>query len=200
MVSTAYIMHDQMLGTLLRKAAAQEDGENTRVILMSDHGFHPDHLRPSSIPDFPAGPAVEHSRFGIFVMAGPGINKDESLLGVSVLDLTPTVLTLCGLPVGADMDGGVVTSAFEDPPEVKTIPSWEDVSGNDGRHPAHTRLDPVAAAEALEQLVALGYIEKPGENAEAYVESTIRELLSTCFEAYQDAQPAPATRSKSRAT
>jgi predicted AlkP superfamily phosphohydrolase/phosphomutase/tetratricopeptide (TPR) repeat protein len=186
-ISTAYIMHDQMLGTLLRKAAAQEGGENTRVILMSDHGFHPDHLRPSSIPDFPAGPAVEHSRFGIFVMAGPGIKKDESLLGVSVLDLTPTVLTLCGLPVGADMDGEVVTSAFEDPPEVKTIPSWEDVPGNDGRHPAHTRLDPVAAAEALEQLVALGYIEKPGENAEAYVETTIRELRFNLLEAYQDA-------------
>jgi len=181
-VSTAYVLHDQMLGTLLRKA-----GEETNVILMSDHGFHPDHLRPRAIPDFPAGPAVEHSPYGIFVMAGPGIKKDASLFGVSVLDMMPTLLTLYGLPVGEDMDGRVVTSAFEDPPEVLTIASWEDVEGEDGRHPPHTRLDPLASAEALEQLVALGYIEKPGESIEEYVESTVRELRYNLLESYQSA-------------
>ena len=71
-VSMAYQLHDMMLGTLLSKA-----GEDTTVILMSDHGFHPDHLRPRGIPDFPAGPAIEHSPYGIFVMAGPGIKKDD---------------------------------------------------------------------------------------------------------------------------
>jgi len=188
-VSTAYILHDQMLGTLLSKAGALEGGE-TRVILMSDHGFHPDHLRPSSIPDFPAGPAAEHSPYGIFVMAGPGIKKDTSLFGLNVLDLAPTLLTLYDLPVGEDMDGRVAAAAFETAPEAKSIPSWEDVPAldgcNDGRHQPHTRLDPVAAAEALEQLVALGYIEKPGENIEAYVESTVRELRFNLLEAYQD--------------
>lgn len=181
-VSTAYMLHDQMLGTLLAKA-----GEDTNVILMSDHGFHPDHLRPRAIPDFPAGPAVEHSPYGIFVMAGPGIKEDEPLFGVTVLDLAPTVLALYGLPAGEDMDGRVVADAFEDPPQAGTIPSWEDVPGDDGRHPPHTRLDPVAAAEAMEQLVALGYVEKPGENIEEYVEATVRELRFNLLEAYQDA-------------
>ena len=180
-VSTAYELHDQMLGALLSKA-----GDDTTVILMSDHGFHPDHLRPSSIPDIPAGPAAEHSPYGIFVIAGPGIRKDASLFGLSVLDLTPTVLTLYGLPVGADMDGKVVAQAFENPPDVRTIPSWEDVLGNDGRHPPDARLDPVAAAEAMEQLVALGYIEKPGDNAAENVESTVRELRYNLIEAYHD--------------
>src|SRR5215471_5289808 len=85
------------------------------------------------------------------------------------------------------MDGRVVLDAFEKSPEVKTIPTWEDVPGEDGRHPPHTRLDPVAAAEALEQLVALGYVEKPGENVEEYVEQTVRELRYNLVEAYQDA-------------
>jgi predicted AlkP superfamily phosphohydrolase/phosphomutase/tetratricopeptide (TPR) repeat protein len=180
-VSTAYVLHDQMLGTLLAKA-----GEATNVILMSDHGFHPDHLRPRSIPDFPAGPAIEHSPYGIFAMAGPGIRKDAPLFGISILDLAPTVLALYGLPAGQDMDGRVVAGAFEEPPEAGTIPSWEDVPGDDGRHPRHTRLDPVAAAEAMEQLVALGYIEKPGENIEEYVESRVRELRFNLIEACQD--------------
>ena len=180
-VSTAYELHDQMLGTLLAKA-----GEDTTVILMSDHGFHPDHLRPSSIPDIPAGPAIEHSHYGTFVMGGPGIRKDASLFGLSVLDLTPTVLTLYGLPVGEDMDGKAITQAFENPPEIERIPSWEEVPGNDGRHPPDARLDPVAAAEAMEQLVALGYIEKPGPDAKENVESTIRELRYNLIEAYHD--------------
>jgi tetratricopeptide (TPR) repeat protein len=181
-VSAAYKLHDQMLGRLLHLA-----GGDVNTILMSDHGFHPDHLRPRAIPDIPAGPAIEHSRYGIFVMAGPGIKKDDSLFGVSVLDLAPTLLTLYGLPVGDDMDGRVISDAFEARPEVKTIPSWEDVPGEDGRHPPHTRLDPVAAAEALEQLVALGYIEKPGDNVEDYIERTVRELRFNLLEAYQDA-------------
>ena len=165
-VSTAYELHDQMLGTLLAKARRKARGEDKlNVLLMSDHGFHPDHLRPRAIPDIPAGPAIEHSPLGIFVLNGPGIKQDEPLYGVSVLDAAPTLLALFGLPTGEDMDGRVVKAAFEEPPEVGTIPSWEAVSGDDGRHPPHTRLAPQAAAEALDQLVALGYIEAPGEDA-----------------------------------
>ena len=180
-VNQAYIFHDQMLGTLLQKA-----GDDVTVILMSDHGFHPDHLRPVSIPDIPAGPAIEHRDFGILAISGPGIRKDELLHGPSVLDIAPTVLTLYGLPVGEDMDGKVLTQAFVTPPEPNFISSWEDVPGNDGRHPAHTRLDPVAAHEAMEQMIALGYIERPDENRELAIEKTVRELRYNLGEAYQD--------------
>jgi predicted AlkP superfamily phosphohydrolase/phosphomutase/tetratricopeptide (TPR) repeat protein len=186
-VSMAYQFHDQMLGRLIEKA-----GVDTTVILMSDHGFHPDHLRPASIPDIPAGPAIEHRDFGILAMSGPGIKKDELLHGPSVLDIAPTILTLYGLPVGEDMDGKVLTQAFVEAPEVQLnnvpfIPSWDAVAGTDGRHPPHMRLDPVAAHEALEQMIALGYIERPDENREVAVRKTIRELRYNLGEAYQDA-------------
>jgi predicted AlkP superfamily phosphohydrolase/phosphomutase/tetratricopeptide (TPR) repeat protein len=181
-VSAGYQLHDQMLGTLLRKA-----GENVNVVLMSDHGFHPDHLRPRGIPAIPAGPTIEHRDFGILVMSGPGFKKDELFHGASVLDIAPTLLTLFGLPVGADMDGKVLAGAFEEPPKARIIPSWEDVPGQDGRHPPHTRLDPVAARESLEQLVALGYIERPDENREKAVADTVAELRYNLGEAYQDA-------------
>jgi predicted AlkP superfamily phosphohydrolase/phosphomutase/tetratricopeptide (TPR) repeat protein len=181
-VNTAYCFHDQMLGTLLRKA-----GDDVTVILLSDHGFHPDHLRPRAIPRIPAGPAIEHRDYGILVISGPGIKRDELIHGPSVLDITPTVLALYDLPIGVDMDGKVLTGAFEEPPAIPPIPSWEEVEGRDGRHPAHTMLDPVAARETLDQLVALGYIEKPDADAEKAVERTVRELRFNLCEAYQDA-------------
>jgi tetratricopeptide (TPR) repeat protein len=181
-VSMAYQFHDEMLGELLEKA-----GDETTVILMSDHGFHPDHLRPASIPDIPAGPAIEHRDFGILAISGPGIKMDELLHGPSVLDIAPTILTLYGLPVGEDMDGKVLTQAFVETPEVRFIPSWENVAGADGRHPPHMRLDPMAAHEALEQMIALGYIERPDENREVAVRRTIRELRYNLGESYQDA-------------
>ncbi len=181
-VSAGYRFHDQMLGALLARI-----GPETRVILMSDHGFHPDHLRPRSIPRIPAGPAIEHRDFGVLALAGPGIKKDELLHGASVLDITPTLLQMFGLPVGEDMDGKVLTAAFEEPPQVLTIPSWEELPGRDGRHPPHTRLDPEAARESLQQLVALGYIEKPDENREKAVANTINELHYNLGESYQDA-------------
>ncbi len=182
-VSMAYQFHDQLLGTLLEKA-----GVDATVILMSDHGFHPDHLRPASIPDIPAGPAIEHRDFGIIAIGGPGIEEGASLYGSSVLDIAPTVLTIYGLPVGEDMDGKVLSQAFMESPNVGFIPSWEEVPGADGRHPSHTRLDPMAAHVALEQMIALGYIERPDENREIAVRKTIRELRYNLAEAYQDGE------------
>lgn len=181
-IAAAYQLHDRMLGTLLAKA-----GCDATVILLSDHGFHPDHLRPSSIPNIPAGPAVEHRNLGVLAIEGPGIARNNLLRGASLVDIAPTVLTLFGLPVGEDMDGKVISEAFVQPPSAKFIPSWEDVPGDDGSHPSHTRLEPVAAREALERMIALGYVARPDENREAAVKKTIRELRYNLGEAYQDA-------------
>ncbi len=81
----------------------------------------------------------------------------------------------------------LLTGAFVQPPAIRTIPSWEEVPGEDGRHPPQTRLDPVGACESLEQLVALGYIAKPDEDRQKAVADTIAELRYNLGEAYQDA-------------
>ena len=95
-VEGGYRFHDMMLGVLLHLA-----GPETAVILLSDHGFHSDHLRPRHIPREPAGPAVQHRHYGIVAMRGPGIKKDERIYGASLLDICPTVLTLLGPAGGA---------------------------------------------------------------------------------------------------
>ncbi|MEO1998523.1 MAG: alkaline phosphatase family protein, partial [Planctomycetaceae bacterium] len=181
-VKAGYMYHDMMLRRMLELV-----DEDTTVILISDHGFHPDHLRPESIPREPAGPAIEHRDFGIFVIKGPGVRKDELIHGASLLDITPTVLNLFGLPVGEDMEGNPLLAAFEQPPVVDHIPTWDEVPGEDGQHPAGRKLDPFESKAALDQLVALGYIEAPGENQEKAVENTVRELNYNLAQAYMDA-------------
>lgn len=57
------------------------------MILMSDHGVHPDHLRPHAIPMEPTGPAGEHRQFGVFVAKGPGIKVDEREYGANLLGI-----------------------------------------------------------------------------------------------------------------
>ena len=182
-VQGAYRYHDMMLGALLHYA-----GPDVTVIVMSDHGFHPDHLRPRHIPAEPAGPAVEHRDWGIFVACGPGIRRDELIYGPNLLDICPTILTLFGLPVGEDMDGKPLTGIFEKPPEISTLASWDEVPGDSGVHPPERKLEPFESKEALDQLVALGYVEKPGENAEEAVDKTVRELRYNLARAYMDAE------------
>ena len=147
--------------------------DDTAIMLISDHGFQPDHLRPRAIPREPAGPAYEHSPYGIFVLKGPKVKKDGLVFGASLLDITPTLLTLLGLPVGEDMDGKVLTHAFETEPDVAYIDSWENVAGYSGM-PSEIASNTeggegneIAAAKAMEQLVELGYVEKPAEGQEA---------------------------------
>jgi predicted AlkP superfamily phosphohydrolase/phosphomutase/tetratricopeptide (TPR) repeat protein len=180
-VNGAYRFHDMMLQTLLDLA-----GPDATVLLVSDHGFHSDHLRPRGIPAEPAGPAVQHRPFGIFCMKGPHIQQDERIYGATLLDVTPTILTLFGLPVGADMDGRVLVQAFEEPPQVARIPSWEQEPGECGMHPSDLRMDPAAAQAVLQQFVALGYIQPPSEDQSKAVASAVREANYNLARDYLD--------------
>ncbi len=184
-IDGAYCYHDLMLGTLLALA-----GEETTVILMSDHGFHPDHLRPRVLPNEPAGPAAEHRPFGIFVAAGPNIRRDELVFGATLLDVCPTILRHFGLPVGRDMDGRVLTTIFKEPPPLEAIDSWDAVEGPHpaGQHPPDAQLSAVENQEAIAQLVALGYIEQPAADQQTAVKETVRELRYNLARAYADAQ------------
>jgi predicted AlkP superfamily phosphohydrolase/phosphomutase/tetratricopeptide (TPR) repeat protein len=170
-VANGYRYHDVMLGRLLALA-----GEDCAVMVLSDHGFHSDGLLPDYIPAEGAGPAVEHRDLGIFCLRAPGVRRGERIYGASVLDIAPTVLHLFGLPAGLDMDGKVLVNAFTDPALPAPIPSWDDVPGDDGRHPPSRQYDAAASAEALRQLVDLGYIAPPGENAARAVGNCMAEL------------------------
>ena len=171
----AYVFHDMMLDRLLKMI-----DDDTTVVVVSDHGFHSDHLRPTHVPNVPSGPAIEHAPYGIFVAKGPGIKKGERVYGASVLDVTPTLLTLFGLPVGRDMDGKPLIDIFDHPRKVDYIDSWENVEKEGGSIVNVEQNDVEANESALQQLVDLGYIDEvkldgTTEETDAYLKGVLKE-------------------------
>ncbi len=162
-----YRFHDMLLETLLKLA-----GEETTVIVMSDHGYYNNHLRPDPRPG-KAGPTDWHRPFGMFAAQGPGIVPGSRVYGGSLLDMAPTILDLLGYPAGLDMPGRVLAEVLVGPNHPSRIASWEDVPGADGRHAPDARIDPTESYAALAQLVALGYIAAPSEEAANTVRQTI---------------------------
>lgn len=173
-VKGAYVFHDMMLERMLNLI-----DEHTTVIIVSDHGFHSDHLRPRFVPQVPSGPAVEHAPYGIFVAMGPGIKKGERIHGASILDLTPTLLNLFDLPVGMDMDGKVLSSIYSKTKEVKYIDSWENDNRFGGELVVSSTPDEATNEAALQQLIDLGYINDlqipEGEDEEEVKRKQLKE-------------------------
>jgi predicted AlkP superfamily phosphohydrolase/phosphomutase/tetratricopeptide (TPR) repeat protein len=161
-MNAVYEFHDQMLGRLVELA-----GPEAHVMIVSDHGFHSGASRPTG----PGDPSRWHRNFGMFLLAGPGVRHDATVHGATLLDITPTVLALFGLPVGRDMEGKVLVNAFEAPPAIERIDTWEAVPDPvyDAREREAASDDPEAAeaaAASMQQLVELGYIEAPGEDVQ----------------------------------
>jgi len=181
-VVAGYRFHDMMLGRILDLI-----DDDTTLMIVSDHGFQPDHLRPDKIPNEPAGPAYEHNPLGVFVAMGPNIKKDHLTFGASILDITPTILHSAGLAIGEDMDGKVLMDIFENISEISTIDSWESRPGFDGR----LQESDIAHKEdngdaALQQLEDLGYIEKQSNNKAKRLKQTIDECQYNLARSYID--------------
>jgi len=49
---------------------------------------------------------------GIFILAGPGVKPGARFTGANLMDVTPTILALTGLPIAEDFDGRVLTDAI----------------------------------------------------------------------------------------
>ena len=181
-LAACYRWHDAMLGRLLQLA-----GPDVTTIIVSDHGFECGKHRTPELPAELAGPTADHRQFGVLAMAGPGIRADERIYGASLLDVAPTVLHLFGLPVGRDMDGKVLLTALEDTTPIQRIPSWDAVAGEAGMHPPDATLDPLDAVEAMQQLVALGYIAPQSGDAANAVAEAVLEQHYTLAQSHDDA-------------
>ena len=155
-VDGMYRFHDLMLGRLLELAGAE-----ATAVLVSDHGFKSGAARPEEPEGHPArDPMGWHRPQGIVLLAGPSIRRDELIHGATLLDVTPTVLALLGLPVGDDMPGRPLLAALEATAVPDRIPSWDDVPGEAGLHAPGGAEPSWEDAEVLRQLADLGYVDQ----------------------------------------
>lgn len=170
--------HDMMLGRLVQLA-----GDDATIIILSDHGFHSDHLRPEGSSKIKDGrPVAWHRQHGVLAIAGPNIKQDQRVYGASLLDVTPTILWLLGQPVANDMDGKPLTQIADSdqPPDVETIGTYE--GGERREVSAATEAaaeDPWVAQQMLQRLVGLGYIEQ-----DASVEGVVLDRLRNLGQVY----------------
>lgn len=150
-----YEYADELLGELLAAA-----GDDTLVMLVSDHGFFTGEARPAADPsDFATGAPQWHRLYGVVVADGPGVERRE-IAGATIFDVAPTVLAALGLPVPEDMPGKVLEAALP--------PAARRARGEVGQLASYEILPlrrPEAAGGAgqddegrLRELVALGYI------------------------------------------
>ncbi len=198
-VKGTYRAHDMMLQRLLHLA-----GPETTVLLISDHGFHSDHLRPTYTPRVPAGITVWHRNQGVILAKGPGVKStNEPIYGARLLDITPTILHAFGLPIGNDMEGRVLNEIFAENNPLQPIPTWESP---DGQKQPRGSLTAEESTALLEQFVALGYIDEVSDDPTEAADETGREnkwslaraylysgkyedalpLLEDCFTAYPE--------------
>ncbi len=166
-----YIYTDQALGELMAASPPE-----TTFFVVSDHGMRPVNFKSRFNPNAP--PANINSGDhrdappGIFVAAGPQIlplaadkpvaelvRRDLTPVG-SVLDIAPTLLAMMRIPLGADMDGGVLSQIFRAEADISQQPralaSHDTPEFLADRDPANV-LHP-QEAERLRQLRSLGYI------------------------------------------
>jgi predicted AlkP superfamily phosphohydrolase/phosphomutase len=59
------------------------------------------------------GLSGHHRPDGILILAGPGVKAGMPLEGANIMDLTPTLLHAIGVGVPRDLDGQVLSEAFE---------------------------------------------------------------------------------------
>lgn len=103
---------DRCIGRLIEALDAGPNARRTVVVLLSDHGFHlgeKGHWRKATLWE-------EAARVPLLVRA-PGITSPGTVCGrtVSLVDLYPTLMDLCGLPVRAALDGRSLAPLLEDP-------------------------------------------------------------------------------------
>jgi hypothetical protein len=155
-IESFYCFVDSLVGELLAVAP-----DNASIIVVSDHGFAD---RDPSVPtrigdDVYASVPHFHALDGVLIAKGPMFKKGYDLESASVLDVTPLILRLEGLPIAEDFTGHLHEDMFTDDflrshPPCPPILTYE----YDRKQHRAKAINPEITAQGLEMLKSLGYI------------------------------------------
>jgi tetratricopeptide (TPR) repeat protein len=177
-VEAMYRYADEIVGDFM-----QAMDRSTTLVVLSDHGFElgalPDD--PSKTRDMRRVTERYHRLEGILYLYGNHVRPHTRIDEPRILDITPTLLTLAGLPRAADMPGRVLADALDLPPPPAAVASYET-----GERVASAGANDAAVDPAiLERLRSLGYIGTDSPKGE-------RNLAAIHFESGRYAEAAAA--------
>jgi predicted AlkP superfamily phosphohydrolase/phosphomutase/Flp pilus assembly protein TadD len=161
-VEQAYVTQDEILGRFMD---ALDD--ETVLMVISDHGFKAGESRLRNRPEIWAGNAAKWHRLnGIVAFYGRGIKRGFEIRGATILDVTPTILALQGLPRAADMPGKIIAQAFDAGLQQQLNPNTVATLEREREHELGPKTAGAASEEAMKKLEALGYLTP--DNADAH--------------------------------
>jgi predicted AlkP superfamily phosphohydrolase/phosphomutase/Flp pilus assembly protein TadD len=180
-----YVLQDEILGEIMSKM-----DERTVLMVISDHGFKSGSTRLKNRPEIWAGNAAKwHRTDGVVAFYGAGVRKGAAIEGASILDVTPTILALTGLPRAADMPGKPIAAAFDDAVtasfSAETLPTLD--APRDATAPSSTAT--AASEETMKKLEALGYLAPDNADAQNNLGQRYQDRgdYAKAVEAYQEA-------------
>ena len=140
-VDNYYIYMDEAVGKIMKY-----NDENTITMIVTDHG------------QYNSGAHGNHRNNGFIVIGGKAVRK-HIMIRANVIDVTPTLLYLMGVPIAQDMDGSVMLEAF-DPAYIAKHPvlvtgTYETPGQNEKKEEV---VDQRRDEQEMEELKALGYV------------------------------------------
>lgn len=173
-IDNYYKVADRLVGELVSLVP-----ENTRIVIISDHGMHGDFFDGKqngrktnmSAHHLDAPP-------GILIAAGQGIQKGPGVAAIlesnsldemgTVFDVTPTLLYLLDIPVGRNMKLGRVMKSVVSQDLLASRPVEHiDSHDIDFRPPTRSRSSREGNQAFIEKFAALGYIDAEGVDTAA---------------------------------
>jgi tetratricopeptide (TPR) repeat protein len=185
-VEEMYRFADRIVGEYLDAIDA-----DTTLVVLSDHGFELGalHEDPSKTRDMRRVSERYHRIEGVLYLHGAGVRAGSAIDAPKLVDVTPTLLSLLGIPPAKDMPGRVLTEALDFAAPERTVSSYgERAEGAKDGDGAPDEAD----GAILARLEALGYVEKTSpqgdrnlaniafsEGRYAEAEQAYRKLLET---------------------
>jgi predicted AlkP superfamily phosphohydrolase/phosphomutase len=143
-VEAMYEHADALVGGLL-----EHTGEQSDVLVVSDHGWSYD------------GTGHWNNDPGVFIAVGPSVAARGRLSGLSVLDVTPVLLTILGVPLSHDFDGAPPADLLRR--ELTAAARWVDAYPIPPVAPTGDATGELPEDEVmLERLRSLGYLSETG--------------------------------------
>jgi len=103
-------------------------------------------------------PSGHHEPEGILMMMGPNVKKGKELDHAHIMDIVPTIMYVMGLPIPSDMDGKVLTTAFESSFVKRNSPKYKKTVTRKETEEERVIYSKEAEDEIKKRLKTLGYL------------------------------------------